>query len=356
MFTRQCCRSVSSQLSPSLRSLSSSFGLLVDIDGVLIRGSRTIPGTVEAFDKLSDHKGNLKHPVVFLTNGSYRSEDAKAEELSEKLKVNIRGDQIVLVNTPLKTFTDWHDRNVFFAGQGSSLCTAARDLGFKNPVTISDVLRDIPMFNVISHRNRLALDSGVLPDKLPDYFPIHGIVIANTPVDWDSHVQFLLDLLLTSGKLRSSDRNSQLPLIACNPDLVWASEYHLPRLACGAFVHMLAALYAEMSGRELEVTWCGKPTEVTYTYALDILRAQAAALGVTLGQVYGIGDNVDVDVMGANNHNLSSVLVCSGLYKNESIDLARNVTVRSKRASVTEPITAHYAARTIGRFVDHLLQ
>lgn len=353
MFIRRCCRSVTN--STLLRSLS-SFGLIVDIDGVLIRGARTIPGTVEGFKKLSDGSGNLKHPVVFLTNGSYRSELAKAEELSEKLKVNIREDQIVLVNTPLRTFTEWHDRNVFFAGQGSSLCTTAKDLGFKNPVVLADVVRDIPMFNVISHRKRLALNSGVLPDILPDYLPIHGIVIANTPVDWEAHVQFLLDLLLTRGELRASNKNSQLPLIACNPDLVWASEYHLPRLACGAFVHMLAALYKEMSGRELEVTWCGKPTEVTYKYALNMLQRQAAGLGQQIDKVYGIGDNVDVDVMGANNHNLNSVLVCSGLYKNESLDFTRNLTVQSKRASVTEPITAHYAASTIGRFIDHILQ
>ncbi|KAL5253672.1 hypothetical protein ACHWQZ_G013446 [Mnemiopsis leidyi] len=353
MFVRRCCQSLAN--SPLLRTLSSSFGLIVDIDGVLIRGARTIPGTVEGFKKLSDREGNLKHPVVFLTNGSYRSELAKAEELSEKLTVNIKEDQIVLVNTPLRTFTDWHDRSVFFAGQGSSLCSTAQDLGFKRPVVLADVLRDIPMFNVISHRKRLALNSGVLPEVLPDYLPIHGIVIANTPVDWEAHVQFLLDLLLTRGELRASNKGSQLPFIACNPDLVWASEYHLPRLACGAFVHMLAELYKEMSGRELEVTWCGKPTEVTYTYALNMLHQQAAVLGQKIDKVYGIGDNVDVDVLGANNNGLSSVLVCSGLYKNENIDFARNVTVRSKRASVTEPITADYATRTIGRFIDHLL-
>ena len=209
MFVRRCCQSVAN--STLLRTLSSSFGLIVDIDGVLIRGARTIPGTVEGFKKLSDREGNLKHPVVFLTNGSYRSELAKAEELSEKLTVNIREDQIVLVNTPLRTFTDWHDRSVFFAGQGSSLCSTAQDLGFKRPVVLADVLRDIPMFNVISHRKRLALNSGVLPEVLPDYLPIHGIVIANTPVDWEAHVQFLLDLLLTRGELRASNKGSQLP-------------------------------------------------------------------------------------------------------------------------------------------------
>ena len=338
----------------SLSSTNKSFGLLVDIDGVLIRGSRTIEGTVEGFKKLADGQGNLIKPVVFLTNGSYRSEEAKAEELSEKLNVNISGDQIVLVNTPLRTFTSWHHKNVFFAGQGSSLCQAARDLGFTKPVVMADVVRDIPMFDVISHRKRLALTSGVLPTELPSYLPVEGIVIANTPVGWDAHVQFLLDLLLTNGELRNSSK-TQLPLIACNPDLVWASEYHLPRIANGAFVHMLAALYKEMSGRELEVTWCGKPTQLTYNYALETLARDAARLGVQLDGVYGIGDNVDVDVVGANSNGVTSVLVCSGLYRNKGLDFERKVTVKSKRDSVTTPITADYATKNIGRFIDYLM-
>lgn len=346
-------------LSNLARDLSTkTFGLVVDIDGVLIRGSRTIPRTVEGFDRLSDGDGNLTRPVVFLTNGSYRSEDAKAEELSQKLSVKISGSQIVLVNTPLRRFTHWHDCSVFFAGQGSSLKPAARDLGFNKPVILEDVLRDLPMFNVISHKNRLALKSGVLPETLPGYCPIEGIVLMNTPVNWDAHVQFLLDLLLTRGELRAPNKGPQLPLIACNPDLVWASEYHLPRVACGSFVHMLAALYKEMCGRELEVTWCGKPTQVTYNYALEVLRQQASSLGLHLDMdhVYGIGDNVDVDVVGANSHDLTSVLVCSGLYQDETIvDITRNVTVRSKRASVTDLITADIASVNIGRFIEWLV-
>ena len=356
MLVRRCTGS--KRLLKQTRSLTTSktFGLLVDIDGVLIRGSKTVPGTEAGFHKLSDGRGNLVRPVVFLTNGSYRSEAAKAEELTERLGVRISGSQIVLVNTPLRMFTEWHDKQVFFAGQGSSLPNVARDLGFKNPVTLPDVFRDIPMFDVVSHKKREALISGVLPAILPPYFPIEGVVISNTPENWDAHIQFLLDLLLTHGTLHTKElEQAQLPVIACNPDLVWASEYHMPRIACGAFVHMFASLYQEISGRELEVTWCGKPTEITYTYALRALERQAEERGLELGQVYGVGDNVDVDVVGANRNGVESVLVCSGLYENEDIDLERNMTVKSKLSSVTEPIHAAFAARDIARFIDYLI-
>ena len=314
-----------------------------------------MPGTVEGFSKLSDCHGNLVKPVVFLTNGSARSEEAKAAELSERLGVKVDGSQIVLVNTPLRMFSEWHGKSVFFAGQGANLSHLAGDLGFKYPVTLADVLRDIPMFDVMCHEKRDALDSGVLPATLPPYLPIEGIVIANTPVNWDAHVQFLLDLLLSNGTLRGTSTTHQLPVIACNPDLVWASEYHLPRIACGAFMHVLSSLYQEMSGRELQITWCGKPTDITYQYAMRALHNQAETLDLTLGTVYGVGDNVDVDVVGANLHGAVSVLVCSGLYRNEGVQLERGVEVRSKRSSVKEGITADFVVRDVGTFIEYLV-
>ena len=72
--------------------------------------------------------------------------------------------------------------------QGSSLKSLAGDLGFTRPVTVQDVTRDLPMFDVMSHRKRLALKSGVIPASLPPYLPIEGIVITNTPLEWEVQV------------------------------------------------------------------------------------------------------------------------------------------------------------------------
>ena len=293
-------------------------------------------------------------PVVFLTNGSDVSEANKAEMLSVRLGVDIREDQVVLVNSPLRVFESWHERSVLFSGQGD-VEGLARSFGFSKPTSVESLLKDLPMLDIVDHNKRPKMGKGVLPNDLPDYVPFGGVVITNTPIEWEIQTQVILDVLMTGGGLRSYS-DTPLPLLACNPDLVWAAEYHLPRLANGAFVHSLCALYTELTGKVLDVTWCGKPTEVTYDYAKARLQSQADKLGVELGQIYGVGDNVDVDIVGANNAGLKSVLVCSGLYKNQDLVLEKGMSVPSKLASRTENVHCDFIAKDIGVFIHHLIE
>ncbi|XP_067856061.1 haloacid dehalogenase-like hydrolase domain-containing 5 isoform X5 [Heptranchias perlo] len=65
----------------------SSFGLLFDIDGVLVRGRTPIPAAKEAFRKLVDSRGEFQVPVVFVTNAGNCLRQVKAEQLSEVLDV-----------------------------------------------------------------------------------------------------------------------------------------------------------------------------------------------------------------------------------------------------------------------------
>ncbi|VDL96178.1 unnamed protein product [Schistocephalus solidus] len=104
------------------------------------------------------------------------------------------------------------------------------------------------------------------------------------------------------------DYQSHLPVFACSSDLVWAGEAPSPRLAHGSFLICLESLYERITGHRLQYTsLIGKPSPVTYTFALSQLNAIAAKdFGATqpLRRIYCIGDNVDVDVYGANLYNL----------------------------------------------------
>ena len=62
-----------------------TFGVLLDIDGVLVRGHQVIPAAQEAFRRLLDPQGQLRVPVVFVTNAGNISQCSKAEELSAQL-------------------------------------------------------------------------------------------------------------------------------------------------------------------------------------------------------------------------------------------------------------------------------
>lgn len=75
------------QLPP--QSGSGSFGLLFDIDGVLVRGRTPIPAAKQCFRNLVDRDGKYKVPVVFVTNAGNCMRQAKAEHLSHLLEVEV---------------------------------------------------------------------------------------------------------------------------------------------------------------------------------------------------------------------------------------------------------------------------
>lgn len=68
---------------------SPDFGLLFDIDGVIIRGKRILPSAPEAFHLLVDENGRFRVPTVFVTNAGNALRSQKAEQLSEWLQVKV---------------------------------------------------------------------------------------------------------------------------------------------------------------------------------------------------------------------------------------------------------------------------
>ena len=58
-----------------------SFGFMFDVDGVLVRGRRTIPLAAVTIKKVLE----LKIPTIFLTNGGCETEEHKARVLSTQL-------------------------------------------------------------------------------------------------------------------------------------------------------------------------------------------------------------------------------------------------------------------------------
>lgn len=66
-----------------------SFGLLFDIDGVLVRGRTPIPAAKQCFRKMVDGNGKYKVPVVFVTNAGNCVRQTKAEQLSHLLEVEV---------------------------------------------------------------------------------------------------------------------------------------------------------------------------------------------------------------------------------------------------------------------------
>jgi HAD superfamily hydrolase (TIGR01458 family) len=97
-------------------------------------------------------------------------------------------------------------------------------------------------------------------------------------------------------------------LVAMHRNLYWRTEHGL-QLDGGAFLRGLE----EAVGTQATVT--GKPAAAFFATAL-------AALGATAGTAIMIGDDIGNDVLAAQRHGITGVLVRTGKYRPETLDRA----------------------------------
>uniref|UniRef100_A0A8C1BMB0 Haloacid dehalogenase like hydrolase domain containing 5 n=1 Tax=Cyprinus carpio carpio TaxID=630221 RepID=A0A8C1BMB0_CYPCA len=302
---------VSAQTQRRYSTECSLFGLLFDIDGVLVRGRTPIPAAKQCFRNLVDGDGKYRVPVVFVTNAGNSLRETKAEQLSHLLEVEVSPDQVVLSHSPLRVFTQFHDLCVLVSGQGP-VVEVAHNVGFKNVVTI-DMLREAnPLLDVVDHNRR---PKDLIPPSM-DLPPIDAVVLFGEPIRWETNLQLITDVLLTNGRPGNpvtSLHYPHIPVLACNMDLLWMAEAKNPR------DNPMADIYgANLYNR--------------YLKAMHRTRVQAQ--GSSSSQVPGdqqceASDDAKgsgrVMVGGSFDHRLpegcSSILVCTGVYNRDHQDL-----------------------------------
>ncbi|XP_051874218.1 haloacid dehalogenase-like hydrolase domain-containing 5 [Pristis pectinata] len=281
-----------------------TFGLLVDIDGVLVRGKTPIPAAREAFKKIVNPKGEFLVPVVFVTNSGNCIRQTKADQLTRVLGVKISQDQVMMSHSPLRVFKRYHDKCVLVSGQGPVM-DIAKSIGFTRVITIEMLREAFPLLDMMDHDRRPKLSPPV-PIDLPN---IEAIILLCEPIQWETHLQLIIDVLLTGGNPERTPRqlpNPHIPVVACNTDLMWVAEGKSPRFGHGIFMLCLEEIYKKITGKDLKYELLlGKPSEITYHYAECLIRAQAAGRGwqKPIHTLYAIGDNLMTDIYGANLYN-----------------------------------------------------
>lgn len=281
-----------------------SFGLLFDIDGVLVRGRMPIPAAKKAFEKLVDSQGQFVVPVVFVTNAGNCLRQKKADQLSHILGVPITQDQVIMSHSPLRMFKKFHDKCVLVSGQGPVL-EIAKNVGFKNVVSIDMLRESFPLLDMVDHNRRPKLPSNPVAN-LPK---VEVVILFGEPIRWETNLQLIIDTLLTNGNLSSVHLNQKmphLPLLACNMDLMWMAEAHSPRFGHGTFLVCLENIYKKITGKDLKYeALIGKPSELTYHFAEYLIRSQAMQWQwkLPITSLYAIGDNLMTDIYGANLYN-----------------------------------------------------
>lgn len=109
------------------------------------------------------------------------------------------------------------------------------------------------------------------------------------------------------------------PLYVAQRDLLFANGFHSPRLGLGAWVRCLERVYKSVTGKDLAYECFGKPNPDVYQLAASSLRVQADALGWSSwgtqrsDAIMAVGDNLSVDIRGANSAGWESSLVMTGV-------------------------------------------
>ncbi|ELK02619.1 Cat eye syndrome critical region protein 5 [Pteropus alecto] len=321
-----------------------TFGFLLDIDGVLVRGHRVIPAAVEAFRRLVNAQGQLRVPVVFVTNAGNILQHGKAQELSALLGFKVEPDQVILSHSPMKLFSQYHGKRMLVSGQGP-LVENTRALGFENVVTVDELRMAFPVLDMVDLQRR----PKTTPLPRSDFPAIEGVLLLGEPVRWETSLQLIMDVLLSNGNPGTGLATApypHLPVLASNMDLLWMAEARMPRFGHGTFLLCLETIYRKVTGNELRYEGLmGKPSILTYQYAEDLIRQQAERRGwaAPIQKLYAVGDNPMSDVYGANlfhqylqmvkhdgaeelgadglwkqrpsaTQSCSSILVCTGVY------------------------------------------
>ncbi|KAM9638757.1 haloacid dehalogenase-like hydrolase domain-containing 5 isoform 2-T2 [Morphnus guianensis] len=267
-----------------------AFGFLFDVDGVLVRGSQAVPAARQAFRRLADGSGRLRVPVVFLTNAGNCLRAAKAQELSQALGLQVSPEQVILSHSPLRLFSQFHQKCMLVAGQGP-VEENAQNLGFKHVVTIEALRKAYPLLDMVDQSRR----PKELPPPTTGFPTIEGVILFGEPVRWETSLQLIIDVLLSNGNPGAELQDipyPHLPVLACNMDLLWMAEAQMPRFGHGTFLLCLENIYKKVTGQELKYeALIGKPSTVTYRYAEYLIKQQAEKQGwkSPIRRLYAVG-------------------------------------------------------------------
>ncbi|CUM64533.1 uncharacterized protein PRCAT00002139001 [Priceomyces carsonii] len=334
------------------RRLSSDIAFVFDIDGVLVRGSHPLPKAKEALELLNKHKV----PFILMTNGGGYSEKIRTDFLSSKIGFLISPLQLVQSHTPMKALAheNGYNRVMVVGGPQDKARHCALGYGFQDVIMPVDIVRAFPGVSPHHRFNEEELINYALePSKSHLDKPIDAVLVFNDPRDMGTDIQIVSDMLNSQNGKIGTKRNTKelknredpaIPIIFSNNDFVFASDYPLPRFGQGAFRIIIEQLYREINGLDshenLHSIIMGKPFKIQYDFAHFVLidwrkklmenrihdtnqtlpELNKAPADSPFSKIYMVGDNPASDIKGANDHGWESLLVRTGVFKDDDWD------------------------------------
>ena len=230
-------------------------GYLIDMDGVIYRGTHLIPGAEQFIRSLRD----ADIPFLFLTNNSQRTRRDVAMNLS-RLGIEVE------------------EEHVFTCAMAT-----ARYLARQKPGGTAFVIGEGGLLTAL-HQNGYSI-----VDKDPDYVVIGEGRTLNFEL-----AEAALGMILGGAKLVATNLDPNCP------------TQNGMRPGCGAVVALLEAAAG------VKAFSVGKPSPV-------MLRAARKELGLSTDQTIVIGDTMETDILGGVQLGYKTILVLSGGTRREDL-------------------------------------
>ncbi len=225
------------------------------MDGVLLRGSKPIPGAQEFIEKLIESEARF---AILTNNPMFTPRDLHRKLMNAGLRVPADRLFTSAMATAQFLHNQMPDGSAFVIGE-TGLTTPLHDVGY------------------------------VLTDKEPDY-----VVLGETTNYSYEHITTAVRLIAAGARF-----------IATNPDNNGPSERGLEP-ACGA----MAALIQKASG--VKPYFIGKPNPLMMRSALRFMGAHSE-------ESVMVGDRMDTDIVAGMESGLETILVLTGVTKAEDV-------------------------------------
>ncbi|SHM48012.1 NagD protein [Chitinophaga jiangningensis] len=231
-------------------------GFLIDMDGVIYKGSEPIPGAVDFINGLRERE----LPFLFLTNNSQRTSRDVCYKLNKMgFKVNEEDIFTCAMATARYLASKKENGTAYVIGEGG-LLTELHNAGYS-------IVDDQPDYVIIGEGRTIMLES----------------------------VDKALNMIMKGAKLIATNLDPNCP--------VADGKY---RAGCGALVAMLECA----SG--VQAFSVGKPSPV-------MMRMARKALQLTTDETVMIGDTMGTDILGAGSMGFTTVLTLTGVTSREDL-------------------------------------
>ena len=265
-----------------------NFGIVCDVDGVLLKGGIVIDRVSDAFHLLENsEKNGFICPMVFVTNGGDQTETGKGEALAHKFLPFINKQHMIVSHSPLQAIDQLRNERLLLVGRNeNTVLQIAKEYRWENFDTLQNVIREHPY---LTPGRKLTPGQPIPATRIHERMPFDSIIILSSPTNWEEGLQVIIDFLCENVKL-----------YVANLDFVYSAEYVVPRFTTGAFIKCLECLYQGTTGKALDYVPVGKPFLITYSFAEDNLNRQFQDSTQLCKTIYAIGDNPLSDIKGAN--------------------------------------------------------